>query len=150
MISGTSILKHLLYKQAKIWYGDLFKVFGPTSFIPNDGAHSRNHHCLGQRLLIPCFLSPTRIIIIYSTALVIIILIDNLKCVIIFVFVWFLPWKISEVSKNACQCTSKRTLGRLIVQTFTTHVSNHLINFPMCTECKKEGQKPIALNKVST
>ena len=35
-----------------------------------------------------------------------------------------------------------KTLGRLIVQTFTTHVSNHLINFPMCTECKK-GQKPI-------
>ena len=36
-----------------------------------------------------------------------------------------------------------KTLGRHIVQTFTTHVSNHLINFPMCTECKKEGQKPI-------
>ena len=36
-----------------------------------------------------------------------------------------------------------KTLGRLIVQTFTTDVSNHLINFPMCTECKNEGQKPI-------
>ena len=36
-----------------------------------------------------------------------------------------------------------KTLGRLIVQKFTTDVSNHLINFPMCTECKKEGQKPI-------
>ena len=36
-----------------------------------------------------------------------------------------------------------QTLGRLIVQAFTTHVSNHLINFPMCTECKKERQKPI-------
>ena len=36
-----------------------------------------------------------------------------------------------------------RTLGRLIVQTFIIDVSNHLINFPMCTECKKEGQKPI-------
>ena len=36
-----------------------------------------------------------------------------------------------------------KMLGRLIVQTFTTHVSNHLINFPMYTECKKEGQKPI-------
>ena len=35
------------------------------------------------------------------------------------------------------------SLGRLIVQTFTTDGSNHLINFPMCTECKKEGQKPI-------
>ena len=33
-----------------------------------------------------------------------------------------------------------KTLGGLIVQTFTTDVSNHLINFP---ECKKEGQKPI-------
>ena len=36
-----------------------------------------------------------------------------------------------------------KTLGRLIVRTFTTHVSNHLINFPMCTECKNEGQNPI-------
>ena len=37
------------------------------------------------------------------------------------------------------------SLGRLIVQTFTTDISNHLqlIDFPMCTECKKEGQKPI-------
>ena len=32
-----------------------------------------------------------------------------------------------------------KTLGVLIVQTFTTHISNHLINFPICTECKKEG-----------
>ena len=29
-------------------------------------------------------------------------------------------------------------LGRLIVQTFTTDGSNHLINFPMCTDCKEE------------
>ena len=36
-----------------------------------------------------------------------------------------------------------KTLGRRIVQTFTTDVSNHLINSSMCTECKKEGQKPI-------
>ena len=36
-----------------------------------------------------------------------------------------------------------KTLGRLIVQTFTTDVSNHLINFLMCTECKIEGHKPI-------
>ena len=35
------------------------------------------------------------------------------------------------------------SFGRLIVQTFTTDVSNHLIKFPMCTECKKERQKPI-------
>ena len=36
-----------------------------------------------------------------------------------------------------------KTLGRLIVQIFTTDVSNHLINFLMYTECKKEGQKPM-------
>ena len=30
-----------------------------------------------------------------------------------------------------------KKLGRLIVQTFTTDVSNHFINFPLCTECKK-------------
>ena len=41
-----------------------------------------------------------------------------------------------------------KTLGRLIVQTFTTDVSNHLINFQMCTECKKEGQKPIKRPKL--
>ena len=40
-----------------------------------------------------------------------------------------------------------KTLGRLTVQTFTTDVSNHLINFPMCTECKKEGQKSIKRSK---
>ena len=36
-------------------------------------------------------------------------------------------------------------LGRLVVQTFNTDRSiiKYLINFPMCTECKKEGQKPI-------
>ena len=32
------------------------------------------------------------------------------------------------------------TLGRLIIQTFTTDVSNHLT--PICTECNK-GHKPI-------
>ena len=36
-----------------------------------------------------------------------------------------------------------KILSRLIVQACTTHVSNHLINFPMCTECRKKGQKPI-------
>ena len=40
-----------------------------------------------------------------------------------------------------------KTLGRLAVQTFTTDVSNHLINFSMCTECKKEGLKPIKISK---
>ena len=47
---------------------------------------------------------------IYSTALVIIILIDNLKYVIIFVYVWFLPRKIPEVSENASRCASKQNL----------------------------------------
>ena len=41
-----------------------------------------------------------------------------------------------------------KTLGKLVVQTFTTHVSNHLITFPMYTECKKEGQKPIKRPKL--
>ena len=42
-----------------------------------------------------------------------------------------------------------KTFGRLIIQTFTTHVSNHLINFPMCSECKKGGQKPIKRPKLT-
>ena len=33
-----------------------------------------------------------------------------------------------------------KTLGRLIVQTFTIHVSNRLINFPMCTEWKRRTE----------
>ena len=80
---------------------------------------------------------------IYSTALVIIIVFDNLKYAIIFIYVWFLPWKIPEVFENGSRCPSKQNQGRLIVQTFTTDVSNYLINFPMCTEYKKKGQKPI-------
>ena len=51
--------------------------------------------------------------------------------------------KNSKVSKMHLSVQVSKTLGRLIVQTFTKDVSNHLINFPMCTECKKEGQKPI-------
>ena len=47
---------------------------------------------------------------IYSTVLVIIIVIDNLKYAIIFVYAWFLPWKISEVSKNVSQWPNKRKL----------------------------------------
>ena len=49
----------------------------------------------------------------YSNTLVIIILIDNLKYVIIFnlyMRVWFLPWKIPEVSENASRCPSKQNL----------------------------------------
>ena len=49
---------------------------------------------------------------IYPTALVIIILIDNLKYIIIFVYVWFLPWTIPEVSENASRYPSKQTLIR--------------------------------------
>jgi len=30
----------------------------------------------------------------------------------------------------------------------TTNVSNDLINFPICTECKEEGQKPIKRPKL--
>ena len=47
-----------------------------------------------------------------------------------------------------------KTLGidLAVGQTFriTAHayVSNYLINFPMCTECKKEGQKPIKRPKL--
>ena len=33
-----------------------------------------------------------------------------------------------------------KTLGRIIVQTFTTDVLKQLINFPMCTECKKRDK----------
>ena len=36
-----------------------------------------------------------------------------------------------------------KSLGRVFGQMSTKDVSNHLINFPMCTECKEEGQKPI-------
>ena len=59
---------------------------------------------------------------IYSTALVIIILLDNLKYIIIFVYVWFLPWKILEVyvPKMHLGVQVSKTLGRHIVQTFTT------------------------------
>ena len=56
---------------------------------------------------------------IYLTTLVIIILIDNLKYVIIFVYVWFLPWKIPQVSENTLGVQVSKTLGRLIVQTFS-------------------------------
>ena len=38
------------------------------------------------------------------------------------------------------QLQVSKTLGRLIVETFTTDVSNHLINFPMSTECKKKDR----------
>ena len=55
----------------------------------------------------------------------------------------FFHGKFQKFPKMHLGVQVSKTLGRLIVQTFTTDVSNHLINFPMCTECKKEGQKPI-------
>ena len=83
---------------------------------------------------------------IYSTALVIITVIDNLKYVIIFIYILgFFHGKFQKSPKMDLGVQVSESLGRLIVQTFTTDVSNHLqlIDFPMCTECKKEGQKPI-------
>ena len=47
---------------------------------------------------------------IYSTALVIIIVIDNLKYIVIFKYIGFLLWKIPEVSENASRCPSKQNL----------------------------------------
>ena len=55
----------------------------------------------------------------------------------------FLHGKFQKFPKMHLGVQVCKTLGRLIVQTFTTDVSNHLINFPMCTEYKKERQKPI-------
>ena len=37
---------------------------------------------------------------IYSTALLIITVIDNLKYIIIFIYIGLLPWKIQEASKS--------------------------------------------------
>ena len=51
--------------------------------------------------------------------------------------------KFQKFPKKHLGVQVSKTLGRLIVQTFTTDVSNHLINFPMYIECKKERQKPI-------
>ena len=65
------------------------------------------NYILGQHLLISCFLSPAHILIIYSTALVIIIVIDNLKYIIIFIYIGLLPWKISDVFENVSRCPSK-------------------------------------------
>ena len=46
----------------------------------------------------------------YSTALVIIIVIDNLKYVIVFIYIGLLSWKIPEVSENVSWCPSKSKL----------------------------------------
>ena len=60
----------------------------------------------------------------------------------------FFHGKFQKFPKMHLSVQVSKTLGRLIVQTFTTDVSNHLINFPMCAECKKEGQKPIKRPKL--
>ena len=44
---------------------------------------------------------------IYSSALLIITVNDNLKYIIIFIYICFLPWKIHEASKNRPQCPGK-------------------------------------------
>ena len=41
-------------------------------------------------------------------------------------------WQVN--SRRSIFRIAEPTLGRLIIQTFTTHVSSHLINFAMCTE----------------
>ena len=60
----------------------------------------------------------------------------------------FFHEKFQKFTKMHLGVQVSNTLGTLIVQTFTTDVSNHLINFPMCTECKEEGQKPIKRPKL--
>ena len=55
----------------------------------------------------------------------------------------FFHGKFRKFLKMHLSVQVSKTLGILIVWTFTTHISNHLINFPMCTECKKGGQKPV-------
>ena len=56
----------------------------------------------------------------------------------------FFHGKFQKFPKMHLGVQVNKTLGRLIVQTFTIHMSQiHLINFPMCNGCKKEGQKPI-------
>ena len=47
---------------------------------------------------------------VYSIALVIIIVIDNLNYIIIFIYIWFLPWKIPDISENVSRCPSKQKL----------------------------------------
>ena len=56
----------------------------------------------------------------------------------------FIHGKFQKSPKMYLGVQASKSLGRLIVQMFTTDRSNHLINFPICTECKK-GQKPISI-----
>ena len=43
-----------------------------------------------------------------------------------------------------------KTLGRLIVQTFNTVVSNHLINFPMCMILSAKKDRSLAIKRPKT
>ena len=45
----------------------------------------------------------------------------------------FFHGKFQKFPKMHLAVQVSKTLGRLIVQMFTTHVLNHLINFPMYT-----------------
>ena len=98
---------------------------------------------LGQQLLIRTLLPVTRLHHIYSTALVIIGVIDNLKYVIIFKHIDFFHGKFHKSPKMYLDIQAIESLRRRIVQMFTTDGSNHLINFPLCNECKEERQKPL-------
>ena len=53
----------------------------------------------------------------------------------------FFHGKFQKFSNMCLSGQVSESLGRVIVQMFATDVSNHLINFLMCTDCKK-GQKP--------
>ena len=57
----------------------------------------------------------TRLHQIYSTTLVIIIVIDNLKYIIIFVYVHFLPWKVLGVYEMYLSVQVSKSLDRLII-----------------------------------
>ena len=66
---------------------------------------------------------------------------------ILFPVLGFFHGKFHKSLKMHLGVQVSESLGILSVQMFTTDGSNHLINFPMCTECKK-GQKPIKRLKI--
>ena len=55
----------------------------------------------------------------------------------------FFHEKFQKFPKTYLGVQVSESFSRLIVQTFTADVSNHLIHFLIYTECKKEGQKPV-------
>ena len=99
------------------------------------------HACALRPAFVNTLFPVTRPHHIYSTALVIIIVIDNLKYVIIFIYIGLLPWKIPKVSENVSRGVQiSESLGRLIVQTFTTDGSYHMINFQCALSAKKKDR----------